>query len=105
LLKIIYDGMHMVADVDTNGDVLKTYTAGPGIDNWLSFTDHLTTNTYYYITDHVGTVHAVTDSSGTVVESYRYSPYGKVLDVFDENGNILTESAIDNRILFQRKRI
>jgi len=101
ITKIIYAGLHMVADLDANGDVLKTYTAGPGIDNWLSFTDHQTSNTYYYITDHVGTVHAVTDSSGTVVESYRYSPYGKVLDVFDENGNTISESAIGNRILFQ----
>jgi RHS repeat-associated protein len=99
--KIIYDGMHMVADVDEDNNLLRTYTAGSGIDNWLSFTDHQTSNTYYYITDHVGTVHAVTDSSGTVVESYRYSPYGKVLDVFDENGNTITESAIGNRILFQ----
>jgi len=48
----------------------------------------------------VGTVHAVTDSSGTVVESYRYSPYGKVLDVFDENGNTILKTKIGNRILF-----
>ncbi len=99
--KIIYDGMHMVADVDENGDVLRTYTVGPGIDNWLSFTDHQTSNTYYYITDHLGTVHAVTDSSGVVVESYRYSPYGKVLAIFDENGNTIPKTKIGNRILFQ----
>ena len=84
-----------------DNNLIRTYTAGPGIDNWLSFTGHITTNTYYYITDHVGTVHAVTDSSGAVIESYRYSPYGKVLDVFDENGNTISQSAIGNRILFQ----
>ncbi len=82
-------------------NVLSTYTAGLGVDNWLSFTDHQTSNTYYYITDHLGTVHAVTDSSGTVVESYRYSPYGKVLAIFDENGNTILKTKIGNRILFQ----
>jgi len=92
--KIIYDGMHMVADVDEDNNLLRTYAAGPGIDNWLfpqgwtnKLADHQTDETYYYITDHVGTVHAVTDASGVVVESYRYSPYGKVLAIFDENGN------------------
>ena len=102
VIKMIYGSrLSLVADVDEDNNLLRTYTAGPGIDNWLSFTDHLTTNTYYYITDHVGTVHAITDSSGNVVESYRYSPYGKVLAIFDENGNNISESAIGNRILFQ----
>ncbi len=99
--KIIYDGMHMAADVDEDNNLIRTYTAGPGIDNWLSFTDHQTSNTYYYITDHLGNVHAVTDDSGNVVESYRYSPYGKVLAIFDENGNTISKTQIGNRILFQ----
>jgi len=81
--------MHMVADVDEDNNLLRTYA------------DHTTSNTYYYIIDHVGTVHAVTDSSGAVVESYRYSPYGKVLEIFDKNGNNISTSAIGNRILFQ----
>jgi hypothetical protein len=29
----IYNGIHIVADVDASGDPLRTYTYGPGIDN------------------------------------------------------------------------
>ena len=34
--------------------------------------------TYYYITDRLGNVRYVTESSGSVVQSYLYSPFGKI---------------------------
>ena len=50
---------------------------GPGIDNILSMTVYGgTTQTYYYIKDLLGSVQAIVDASGTVVESYRYDAFG-----------------------------
>ncbi len=99
----IYEGAHCVADLDENGDLLRSYQPGPGVDNWLSMTVHSngTPVVYYYLTDHVGTVHAVANENGDIVESYRYDPWGRVLGVWDANGQPLTESAIGNRILWQ----
>jgi len=60
-----------------------------------------TTNSYYFIKDHLGTVHAVTDSSGDIVEEYKYDAWGRVLGVYDTDGIPLAESAIGNPYLFQ----
>ncbi len=99
----VYDGVHVLAEVDSTGGLRKTYTHGPGVDNWLAMTVYTgaTAKTYFYITDHQGTVHAVADETGAVVESYRFDSWGRVLGVYDGNGTFLAESAIGNRILWQ----
>ena len=99
----VYSGDHLLADVDADGVLLRSYVAGPGVDNWLTMTVHTggTAKTYVYLTDHAGTVHALADEDGTVVESYRYDPWGRVLGVWDGAGTPLSQSAVGNRILFQ----
>ena len=100
---MVYDGIHVVAEVDGSGAVQRSYTWGAGIDNLLALTDHTggVTNTYYALTDHLGTVHALADETGVVVESYKFDAWGNVLDVFDSNGQPISESALGNRYLFQ----
>ena len=71
------------------------------IDHLLAYTDHTTTNTYYMITDHLGTVHAVVNSSGSVIESYKYDAFGRVLGIYDSNNSPISESAIGNHYLHQ----
>ena len=75
----VYDGNQVVTDLDGNGDLLRTYVWGTGIDNLLSMTTYSTTatNTYYAIKDHQNSVIALVDATGSVVESYEYSAYGK----------------------------
>jgi RHS repeat-associated protein len=99
----VYDGIHVIADVDDTGTVLRSYTWGAGIDNLLAFTDHTggATNTYFALTDHLGTVHALANEDGVVVESYKFDAWGNVLGVFDSNGQPIPESALGNRYLFQ----
>jgi RHS repeat-associated protein len=53
------------------------------------------------LTDHLGTVHAIVDQGGAVVESYRYDAWGRVDGVFDAGGVELPESALGNRYLWQ----
>ena len=73
-----------------------------GVDNILSMTVHgSTTSTYYYVKDHLGTVAAVVDSGGQVVESYKYDAWGNVLGVYDSSNQQITESSIGNRYLWQ----
>jgi RHS repeat-associated protein len=96
----IYDGNQVVADLDGDGDILRSYVWGQGIDNLLSFTDHTSSSTYYAIKDHQNTVLAMADASGAVVESYEYDAYGNTT-ILDTSGNELSESAIGNRYMFQ----
>lgn len=100
---LLYDGIHVIAEVDASGVLEKSYTYGSGVDNLLAFTDYTggSTNTYYALTDHLGSVHALVNSSGTVVEFYRYDAWGKVLGVYDADGKPLCESAVGNRVLWQ----
>lgn len=105
----VYDGMHMVADLDYSGGLVRSYQPGPGVDNWLEMTVYTGTvaQTYYYLTDHVGIVHALADTNGVIVESYRYDAWGRVLGVFDRSGTPLTSdlglptTGIGNRYLWQ----
>ncbi|MCG2678925.1 MAG: hypothetical protein L6455_02995, partial [Kiritimatiellae bacterium] len=102
---LVYDGVQVIAETDSSGDLLKSYTYGPGIDNILSMTVYgSTTNTYYYIKDHLGSVQAIVDSSGTIVESYQYDAWGNT-SVFDGSGNPLQSSAIGNRYCWQGREI
>ena len=102
----VYDGVHVVADVTPAGALVRSYTYGPGIDNILSITDHTSASpiTYYYLTDHLGSVHAIADVNGTIVERYEYDAWGNVR-VFDGTGAELAASAIGNRYTFQGREI
>jgi RHS repeat-associated protein len=99
--RYVYDGNYVVADADASGNVLRTYTYGPGVDNILAMTVHgASTNTYFHLKDHQNSVIALVDQNGSVVERYTYSAYGETT-IFDSTGNELTESAYGNRYLWQ----
>jgi RHS repeat-associated protein len=112
----IYQGNQIVADVDASGNLLRSYTYGPGIDNLLSMTVYTNggaqaSATYYYLKDHQNTVLALTDESGSVVESYAYDAYGRILSVKDGSGVPQASSigspvsALGNRYTFQGREI
>jgi len=98
---MVYDGIQVVAEVDGTGNLKKSYVYGSGIDNPISMTVYAaTTNTYYFIKDHLGSTLALTDALGNIVESYRYDAWGRVLGVYNSAGTQIDESALGNRILW-----
>ena len=94
-----YDGIHCAADLDASGNLLMSYTYGPGIDNLLAVTLYGgdAPETYHAITDRLGTIHALADTSGNIVESYQYDAWGNVLSHF----STLELSNFSLRVLFQ----
>jgi|GEM_PF-1416635 len=57
-------------------NILRTITYHP----WgMSILENQTSTDYYFITDFRGWVWGLTDDSGTLVESYNYDPFGKIL--------------------------
>jgi len=97
----VYDGNQVVADLNSTGGLVRSYVWGTGIDSLLSMTVYGgTTNTYYALKDHLGSVLALTDGAGNIVESYRYDAWGRTT-VYGANGNELTVSAIGNRYCWQ----
>ena len=61
------------------------------------------TKTYFAISDHLNSIHAMADETGSIVESYRFDAWGRVLGVYNGSGQPLTESAIGNRFLWACK--
>ena len=99
------DNWQVLADLDADGRPLRSYTWAPGIDHLLSMTVYAdtATNTYYALTDHLGSVHALVDASGAIVESYEFDAWGNVLAIRDAAGLEITDhkSQISNRYLFR----
>jgi RHS repeat-associated protein len=102
----VYDGNQVIADLDGSGNILRSYTWGPGIDNLLAVTTYSATetNTCYALKDNLNTVHALINASGEIVERYEYDAWGRTT-VYDAAGDELTESAIGNRYTFQGREI
>jgi RHS repeat-associated protein len=100
----VHDGVNIVADLDEDKELIRSYTYAPGYDNIISMTAYgdSETNTYFYIRNHNNSVVALVDENGSIAESYEYSAYGEVT-VFD--GNELEQSALGNRYTFQGREI
>lgn len=54
---------------------------------------------YYYHTNHLGSIMAITDSNGLVVERINYDAYG-LPSFYDNYLNHMTQSSVGNHILF-----
>jgi RHS repeat-associated protein len=79
-LKFLYDGDQIIAEYDANDTLLRKYVYGPCIDEPICMIESSGTyaGTQYYHYDALGSVVAMTDPNGDVVQLYEYSVYGQV---------------------------
>lgn len=92
-----YCGDQAIEERDASNAVQATYLFGISVDDVLQMQHD--GNAYYYHKNHLGSVVALTDGSGAVVERYEYDPYGQPT-ILDDNDNVLSQSAVGNNILF-----
>ena len=71
----IYNGDQIIAEYDDSG-LAKKFIHGPGIDEPIMMQAGETK--YYYHADRLGSIIALADSTGNLVDTYRYSVYGEV---------------------------
>jgi len=77
--RYIHDGDHIIAEYDGNNNLLRKFIYGPGIDQPVSMIEVADSNaTYYYHFDALGSVIALSDSTGDTVQTYEYSVFGEV---------------------------
>jgi RHS repeat-associated protein len=97
-----YHSGHQVIEVrDGNDQVLRQYIYGNGIDEIIRMDKYEggTVTSYYYHTDANGSVTAITDANGQLVERVTYDIYG-MPTFWDAAGNKIPKSSIGNNILF-----
>ena len=75
--RYLYDGPHVIAEYDGNNNLLRKYIYGPGIDQPVCMIEQAESETYYYHYDALGSVVALSDSSGDTVQTYEYSVFGQ----------------------------
>jgi len=101
----LYDGGHVLADLDAAGGLRRVCVHGPGTDELVAMivpgSAGAAAAVYYAIRDHQNTVWGWTDAGGDVVESYDYDAWGRVLAVRRSDGQTVERSLIGNRYLFQ----
>ena len=71
------DGSGVSEELDTSGNVLARYTFGPRTDEPLSESRLGTTS--YYAQDAVSTVTSLSNSDGTLANTYSYDAFGNLL--------------------------
>jgi YD repeat-containing protein len=71
----LWDGPNLIEEVDNSGSVLARYAQGKRIDEPLAQLRSGTTS--YYQQDGLGSVTTLSNSLGTIAETYAYDSYGK----------------------------
>jgi RHS repeat-associated protein len=96
-----HSGQQVIEVRDENDQVLRQYIYGNGIDEIIRMDKYEgdTFTSYYYHTDANGSVTAITDANGQLVERVTYDIYG-MPTFWDAAGNKISKSSIGNNILF-----
>ena len=85
--QFVSSGQDLIEERDASNAVTAKYIYAGGIDNPVKVIKG--SNTYYFKQDALGSVTALTDGTGTIVETYTYDAFGKP-KIKDGSGTTLT---------------
>ena len=96
----LYDGDQVIAEYTSSNNLITKFVYGPGIDEVVKgLSSKGTVPEWFYHYDGLGSVTNLTNSSGTIIESYSYDVFGKPL-IKNQAGAIISSSSLGNRYLF-----
>lgn len=84
MTKFVYDYQNILFELDESDNIKAGYTHGLWIDEPFSVDrdtdgDGVFDATYYYHYDGLGSITAMTDASGSVVQTYVYDSFGRIV--------------------------
>lgn len=83
LTTYIFDNEDILLELDGSNNITARYTHGPGIDEPLVMEKG--GSSFFYHADGLGSITEITNVSGTVVQAYTYSSFGKIESQLDPN--------------------
>jgi RHS repeat-associated protein len=81
--RYVYDNEDILLELNGSNQIIARYTHGPGIDEPLIMEKNA--QSFYYHADGLGSITELTNQSGTVVQRYTYSSFGKIESQLDPN--------------------
>jgi len=81
VVKYLYDNEDIIAEYGSSGELRTEYVHGIGIDEPLMMARN--GENYFYHTDGLGSITALTDQSGATVQRYEYDSFGEIISVSD----------------------
>jgi RHS repeat-associated protein len=89
--RYVYDGEDIILQTQSDGTTttVTPYVHGPGIDEPLAMIKD-GGQPYYYHTDGLGSIVAITDASGNIVQRYSYEAFGQLTAEYPSFDNIYT---------------
>jgi RHS repeat-associated protein len=81
--KYVYDNEDVLLELNGSNAIVARYTHGPGIDEPLIMEKN--GQSFYYHADGLGSATDLTNQTGTVVQRYTYSSFGKIESQLDLN--------------------
>ena len=81
--RYVYDNEDILLELNGANTIVARYTHGPGIDEPLITEKN--GQPFYYHADGLGSITEITNQSGTVVQRYAYSSFGKIESQLDAN--------------------
>ena len=101
--KYAYDGDQVIAEYDGSDTLLRRFFYGPGIDEPISMYDVSGGKWYWYHYDGLGSVVALSNVNGEIVERYSYDVFGEAT-IRDTNDAIRNTSLYGNPYMFTGRR-
>lgn len=101
----IYHKNRVIQEYETinNSQILtNTYVYRQGIDNVLAYTYN--NNTYHYVKDRLGSITALANTNGSVIESYSYNSFSKIT-IKDQDGRDILQSQFNNSYTYTGRRL
>ncbi len=83
ITRYVYDREDILFELDGSGNIVTEFVHGPGIDEPIAMLRN--NQTYYYHADGLGSIIAITDSAGQVVQRYEYDSFGNITYQQDPN--------------------
>jgi RHS repeat-associated protein len=93
----LWDDWDLIEERNLSGTQTRRYVHGASVDEILIMVD--ATGAKYHHHDALGSVTALTNSSGAIIESYKYDVFGTAT-VYDSSLTLQPSSLIGNRFLY-----